>query len=387
MKTILSVASIMFIFSFAPSLYAKKSKGVFTVVKGKVEILRSGKKKARKARVGTKVFAKDTIIAAKNSRAKVIMVDKNILNISPESKLELATYEFDKGKNKKKVILNLMYGKVRSTVKQKYDGKKNLYRVKTPSAVAGVRGTDFFVGHNLNTSQSQVVTFEGQVAFGNGIGASGTILNAVKVNPGQITQVTGNSAPPTPTKVPKTELVNMDSNSNAEVAQDRPSSQNDGGPREPANKNNDDSGEKGESQNQPDSNTENNPKNENSQADSESKNNGSSDQRKGPRNSDTASESGTQNNRGSSGGSNPQNFEPSGTKIEGNDRDPASAGTGGILPPPPPAGFEDFGPDFGGANAPYLPPDFAGEFNEGLPDDFLRDQIQNSSTVIIEITD
>lgn len=214
----------------------KKAQGVFTVVKGKVTIQRAGKKKARKVKVGTKVYAKDTITAKKDSRAKVIMVDKNILNISPKSKMQISEYEFDPKTNKKKVMLNLMYGKVRSTVKQKYDGEKNVYRVKTPSAVAGVRGTDFFVNFNARSRQSQVVTFEGQVQVGSGISAAGQIMNAVPVNPGQFT-VSTPSAPPKPAvAVPKAQLANLDRSTNADVAASGP--KNDGpSTREPAQEN------------------------------------------------------------------------------------------------------------------------------------------------------
>lgn len=241
----------------------KKAQGVFTVVKGKVKIQRAGKKKARKVKVGTKVYAKDTITAAKDSRAKVVMVDKNILNISPKSKIEISEYEYDEKSKKKKVMLNLMYGKVRSTVKQKYDGDKNVYRVKTPSAVAGVRGTDFFVNFNSRSRQSQIVTFEGQVQVGSGINAAGAIMNAVPVNPGQFTVSTPSQPPRPAVQVPKGQLVNLDRGSNADLAATAPDTQ-DAQPREPANKgpNSDDQKPDDGANQNPDSNN-NEPKQDN----------------------------------------------------------------------------------------------------------------------------
>lgn len=199
-------------------VYAAKSVGVFTVVKGNIKIQRAGKKKLKKAKVGTKIKAKDVIIAGKNSRAKVTMMDNNILNISPDTKLELANYKMSKDGGEKNVTLNLMYGKVRSSVKQKYDGKKNTYRVKTKSAVAGVRGTDFIVGYSLSNLQSNIVTFEGQVEVGSGINPSGQIMNAVKVNPGQFTNVSINTPPKPPAQVPKAQLNALNKATNADTA-------------------------------------------------------------------------------------------------------------------------------------------------------------------------
>lgn len=215
----------------------KKAQGVFTVVKGKVEVQRAGKKRSRAVRVGTKVYPKDTIISAKNSRAKVVMVDENILNISPNSKLEITEYEYDKSNNKKKVMLNLMYGKVRSTVNQKYDGEKNVYRVKTPSAVAGVRGTDFLVNFNNRSRQSQIVTFEGQVQVGAGLNPAGALINPIPVNPGQYTTASPQRPPVPPIPVPQGQLVQMDRETNADIVDlgPKPGTQNG---REPANNNN-----------------------------------------------------------------------------------------------------------------------------------------------------
>lgn len=201
-------------------LWAATAQGVFTVVKGKVEIHREGKAKAIKAKVGVKVFAQDKITADKNSRAKIVMNDENILNLSPDSQVVLEDYSHNPQQGEKKVVLQLVYGKVRSTVKQKYDEEKNVYRVKTPSAVAGVRGTDFFVDYNRQNQQSQVVTFEGQVQVGSGIGNSGAILNPVLVNPGQTTIASVSAPPAPPVSISNLELQKLEQNSQAEVAQE-----------------------------------------------------------------------------------------------------------------------------------------------------------------------
>ena len=195
----------------SPQAFAAKVVGTLMVVKGKVYVLKKGKKKKR-ARVGTKIRAKDTIITEKDSRAKAVMMDKNIIHISPKSKMTFEKYVFSKGGKKKNVLLNVLYGKVRSNVKQKYDGKKNRFQVKTKAAVAGVRGTDFLASYSASSGQSQFVTFKGMVAVGKA-GAGGTITNAVTVAPGQMTTAAAGSPPGTPKTMSKKALASMDAES------------------------------------------------------------------------------------------------------------------------------------------------------------------------------
>lgn len=198
------------------SVYAMANQGVLMVVKGDVQVERAGT--AQKAKVGMKVQEGDTLIAGADSRAKVVMVDKNVLNISPDSKIKIEKYVFNEAKDEKKVSLDVLYGKVRSSVKQKYDGEKNTFNVKTPSAVAGVRGTDFVTQFSPVTNSTKIVTFEGQVMAGSGFDPSGKISNPVAVNPGQFTVASGGAPPAPPVEVPKSELANMSKETNAETA-------------------------------------------------------------------------------------------------------------------------------------------------------------------------
>ncbi|PIT99987.1 MAG: hypothetical protein COT74_06450 [Bdellovibrionales bacterium CG10_big_fil_rev_8_21_14_0_10_45_34] len=199
-------------------LLASETHGLIMVSKGQVQIVPSKGGAPQKAKVGTKVYPKDTIVTGDKSRAKIIMVDKNVLNVSPNSKLVIENYEFEPNDNKKNVMLNVLYGKVRSDVKQKYDGSGNTFRVKTPSAVAGVRGTDFMVSHQQGTTQ--VVTFEGRVEVAAGVGPSGALSNPVTVNPGQTTTAQVGSAPQSPTQMPPSQLQAFNKETQAEEPTD-----------------------------------------------------------------------------------------------------------------------------------------------------------------------
>lgn len=210
------------IFSIAllalPSLLHANN-GIIKVLKGEVYIV-SGKTNLKtKAKMGQKVFASDTVITSKDSRLKVVMVDGNEINVSPETRVKISKYEYANNGKKKNVLLNVLKGKVRSKVKQKYDGEKNKFQVKTKTAVAGVRGTDFLASYNPQQNSSNVITFEGQVEFGLP-GANGSIVNPVAVSAGQTVSQIGQNMPSPPQTLPATELASIDTETDAEKAPD-----------------------------------------------------------------------------------------------------------------------------------------------------------------------
>ena len=176
----LSLIIIAIFFSF--QAYGAEC-GLFRVVKGKVTYQKKNSSKLRKAKVNKKVCAGDKIKTELASRTKIVMADGNEINVSPSTELFIEQYERNVSKNEKKVLINVLYGKIRSNVKDKYkDTKNNHYRVKTKSAVAGFRGTEFMASFNQTTNQSRILTFEGRVAVGQF--KSGNFVAEVTVKPG-----------------------------------------------------------------------------------------------------------------------------------------------------------------------------------------------------------
>lgn len=198
----------------AQSPKAAASCGTFEVSKGDVKV-QSADGKTAPAPVGAKICSGQTVIAADQARAKIHMEDGNELNISPNSKIVIEAYQYDVASNKKKVLLNVLKGKVRATTAHENmyndkakDGQANTFQVRTKSAVAGVRGTDFLTGFDPKTSKTDIVTFRGKVEVGQP-GPSGAILNLVQVAVGQKTEVMGGQAPSTPRAVPTAEMTKM----------------------------------------------------------------------------------------------------------------------------------------------------------------------------------
>jgi hypothetical protein len=131
----------------------------------------------------------------------------------------LETYQYNPAENKKKVLLNILQGKVRAATKQENmyndkakDGAANTFQVRTKSAVAGVRGTDFLTGFDAKTKKTEVLTFKGQVEVGQ-LGPGGKIVNSVMVGAGQRSELVPGqkAAPPKPVEAGEFQQLNSDS--------------------------------------------------------------------------------------------------------------------------------------------------------------------------------
>lgn len=203
--------------------------GTFMVVKGQVFVISPDKPGDKvKAKIGTKILPGQSVETGPDSRAKIVMADKNTINVTPESLMKFEKYE-NNGKGEKDVLLNVIYGKMRAEVKEKYEEtESSRFRVKTPSAVAGVRGTDFLTSYNPANQASRVVTFEGAVEVGTP-GPAGQIMNSVRILPGEFTQTVAGSAPTPPAKVPQVELKSMNAESSVDSAGAGPAELNAGG--------------------------------------------------------------------------------------------------------------------------------------------------------------
>lgn len=161
--------------------------------KGSVEILRRGAEHiSGETRVGFKVKndnesvqCDDVVITRPDSAVVVVFPDAKVA-LGPDSRIDIyvAMTANEKQKavkknaetqasraeiqNAKKTI-TLTYGRVRAVYKSNPTIAKDVmvkdlpFKVQTRTAVAGVRGTDFFVSYDPNTSKTQQATIEGQV--------------------------------------------------------------------------------------------------------------------------------------------------------------------------------------------------------------------------------
>lgn len=202
-------ALLLLIFLFWQTAYPAEQ-GVFWIVKGKVWI--EGANSKKQAQIKSIIQAGETVITENDSRAKIVMSDRNIINVSPNTKLKIETYINENGK--RNVSLNLIEGKVRNNVEQKYDSQNNKFEIRTATAVAGVRGTQFLTTFDKATRRTEVITFKGEVYFRSLISEKTDLTDdAVIVAKGKKSESDDGQPPTKPFKLPDGEFKQIDKDS------------------------------------------------------------------------------------------------------------------------------------------------------------------------------
>lgn len=207
------IRNVFFLLGFLFNVKLFASNGTFIIVKNEINVQKKGGV-TEMAKVGSTISAGDTVISGADSRAKIAMQDRNIITILPNTKLIIEEYKSnDKDKN---VKLSLLQGKVRNDVKEKYDNDKNKFQIRTPTAVAGVRGTKFITSYAVETKTTEVITLKGEVVVTKYDVNKSTSLGTVTVGQGEKATLGDDSNPPSePVNIPKTELREADKESTA----------------------------------------------------------------------------------------------------------------------------------------------------------------------------
>lgn len=130
--------------------------GKFTLVEGKVDVLRGGSLPAISVKVEDPVFIKDVIRTKSQSRAEILFVDGNQIKMAPRTRIDISEYISDE---KRSVgIIGLPRGMVEAVVPPKVVNRIKLspeassFEIQTPVAVAAVRGTAYHVYQSGNTA-------------------------------------------------------------------------------------------------------------------------------------------------------------------------------------------------------------------------------------------
>lgn len=132
----------------------------------------------------------DAVKTGSDGRAQLLFSDGTKLMLGNDTEIEITKF-LVKGRNRA-AVFSLSTGKVRAVVR-KFSGKSDV-RVKTPTAVAGVRGTDFIV---MNQGNANVMFGEsGKIAAG---GAEGG--DSVNLTSGKMTENTRGGLPISPVTV------------------------------------------------------------------------------------------------------------------------------------------------------------------------------------------
>lgn len=167
--------------------------GRISALEGKADVVRGGGA-AVAVKVGDSVNEKDVLRTKRQSRLEVRLTDGSLLKLSELTQIEVSKYA--PGGNQPDSLINAARGQVRAVVTDVFSKRKESFRVKTPTALVGVQGTDFAM--HIMTNLTLLMVYEGAVSASN---SNPDVAGTQILTAGQMTRILANQPPETPTPI------------------------------------------------------------------------------------------------------------------------------------------------------------------------------------------
>ena len=140
MRKALLVAAVLSVMAI-PALAADV--GLVKVSKGNVQIERNGAKVA--APVGASVQASDVIMTGADGSAGITFTDNSLVSVGPNTVFATDKYRFDSTTHAGEFEGSLKKGRLAAISGKMVKASPESMKIRTPSAIMGVRGTEFVV--------------------------------------------------------------------------------------------------------------------------------------------------------------------------------------------------------------------------------------------------
>lgn len=167
--------------------------GTVAAVEGTAEIGRQGI--WTPAENGAAVAVGDELRTGSPGHLRVVFQDDTLLTLSADSHVTVDRQVFDPAAGQRQSLLGLLQGKVAAVVSEYYRGAGTRYEIKTATAVAGVRGTEFTVSYDPSTALTEVVGISGVVSVHSAVDPNGP---GVLVTANETTTVEAGELPKAP---------------------------------------------------------------------------------------------------------------------------------------------------------------------------------------------
>lgn len=107
--------------------------------------------------VGSQIQVSDRIVTEANGHVHIRFVDNALVSVRPHSRLEVVNYDYKANRPEQSTVkFNLIEGVTRSISGAAASSARERFRLNTPIAAIGVRGTDFVVSATYDTTQALV---------------------------------------------------------------------------------------------------------------------------------------------------------------------------------------------------------------------------------------
>ena len=117
--------------------------GLVKVSKGSVQIQRGAQKLP--APVGAAIQPDDVIVTGADGSAGVTFTDNSLVSVGPNSVFAIDKYSFDTTTHQGEFQGNLRQGRLAAISGKMVKQSPESMKIRTPSAIMGVRGTEFVV--------------------------------------------------------------------------------------------------------------------------------------------------------------------------------------------------------------------------------------------------
>ena len=167
-----------------PNAYAEIA-GVVLLAKGKT-FATNEKGIERPLKRRSRILEGDILSTAQNAKLQIRFVDKALLTLKANSKLNVSAYQIAKNENEnEEVVMNLITGGFRTITGSIGKGEKSAYTVNTPAASIGIRGTNYEIAQE-KSGEFVIAVWDGGITVTNDQGSidvgSNSEFDFVRVN-------------------------------------------------------------------------------------------------------------------------------------------------------------------------------------------------------------
>jgi len=139
--------------------------GHLTQVEGRVELLKGGNLPAIPLKADDTVEPGDVIRTKSLSKAQITFIDNSILTLSQDARLAIEEFTYDPNQGKRHAVLEMFQGLALAVVNKIIKIEEPDFVIKTQTAIMGVRGTEF--GIRIQPNSSSILNFTGRTQVGN----------------------------------------------------------------------------------------------------------------------------------------------------------------------------------------------------------------------------
>lgn len=192
----LAVLMPMFLLALISSVArCAENAAIITDVDGDVQIKAAGSSTWQKAKLEMSLSEGQTIKTGADGKAKLVLEDESILVIGALSTFEVTEVKTPTSGDIINSTFTLTRGMTRATVTKLQTN--STFEIKTPSALAGVRGTDFTVETSEDGEETTVTVLDGEVDFEN---RRGKMRRKMRLKREEMADVRGEGEPSKPRK-------------------------------------------------------------------------------------------------------------------------------------------------------------------------------------------